>query len=77
MQKLALTRVSTDDLETVLKLIYHDEMVCPLDRKAFFARGLNNFAEYGGILHGLSKQAASVVLVAVIAERRCLGTAAS
>jgi hypothetical protein len=65
-----LTGVTTEELVDLLRLIHRGQLPCPIKASELMAMGLNKVAYQAALLVGLDRQAATAVLVAVIAERR-------
>jgi hypothetical protein len=72
-----LTRVPTDTLVRVLRLVHHGELACPFTPVGLVNARLQDVGDDLGILRGLDRRAVVAVLVSVIAERRALTAAAS
>jgi len=71
MAQLALTSVSDEHLERLLRLVHRAEVRCPLDVVELARIGLQDQVEVMlGMLRGLDAAAVRAVLVAVLAERR-------
>ena len=65
-----LTRVTTEDLERLLRAVHRHELPCPIDRIGLASTGLLRTGDDIGILLGLDERAVRSLLVCVIAERR-------
>ncbi len=65
-----LTRVSTEDLQELLRLVHRGELRCPVDRVGLASTPLLRLGDDLEILRGLDERATRAVLVAVLAERR-------
>jgi len=65
-----LTRISTEDLERLLRLVHRGELSSPIRRSELLTLGLNHVADRAEILLGLDRAGARALLVGVIAERK-------
>lgn len=68
-----LTKVSTRDLEQILRLVHRGELGCPIDRIGLATTGLLRLGDDLDVLAGLEERAVRAVIVAVLAERRGAG----
>ena len=73
MQSRGLTRVSTAELERLLKAVHRGQFTFPLSRSTLIATGFGHVEEHLGPLIGLEQVAVLRVIVAVLAERRPRG----
>lgn len=71
----ALTRIATDDLVALLRLVHRGELECPISPPGLGEHRLLRMQDDLGFLTGLDQAATTAVLVAVIAERRRLSRA--
>ncbi len=69
MHRRGLSRVSTSDLERLLRGIHRELLGFPITRSNLIAGGFGNVEEHLGPLLGLEKVAAQRLIVAVLAER--------
>lgn len=65
-----LSRLSDEQLKTILKKVYRKELSCPFGRSDLLIRGLNAVAEEGDLLFGLEEAGVRAVIGAIFAERR-------
>lgn len=65
-----LTRVSTEELEALLRALHRKRFELPLTKQTLMLMGLHAAADHGGVLIGLDAKGLHAVLVAVLAERR-------
>ena len=66
----ALTSLTLQDLERLLKAVYREQLPCPIDTKALHVAGLSYLMDKVDFLQGMPVESVRAVLVAVIAERR-------
>lgn len=70
MSNLGLVTVSSDDLRTLLRVVFHHGVECPLTPAGLAAVGLQSASHLLlGHLRGLEAAAVHAVVVAVLAER--------
>ena len=70
MQSDGLSRVSTGELQRLLRAVHRELLPSPLTRSGLIATGFGNIEEHLGLLQGLERSAVQRLLVAVLAERR-------
>lgn len=68
-QARGLRRVSSDDLKTILRFVYREELKCPIDRPGLAMTGLLRLADEIDALQGLDRRGVQAVITAVLAER--------
>ncbi len=73
MQSRGLTKVSTSELERLLRAVHRGLLTFPLSRSALIATGFGDVEEHLGPLLGLEQVAVQRVIAAVLAERRPRG----
>lgn len=66
----ALTHVTTEQLERLLKRVHDGSLACPITHPTLLRAGMPDLVDQLGHLVGLEVRAVQAVLVAVIAERR-------
>lgn len=69
----ALTKLSTKDLERLLRRVHDGSLPCPITAASLHLAGMDYLLDRVGFLQGLDARAVRAVLVAVIAERRARG----
>ena len=69
MKSQGLRRVSTDQLQRLLRLIHREQITFPISRSGLITAALGNCEQHLDLLVGLDKRAAQCVIVAVLAER--------
>ena len=69
---LGLTELRTDELKSLLRLIYNGKLVCPFDRQTLMTMGFNRVSECGEILCKLEERAVRAILFTVLAERKVM-----
>lgn len=70
MSDLGLVTVSSDDLRTLLRVVFHAGVECPLTPAGLAAVGLQRSSDLLlGHLRGLDAKAVHAVVVAALAER--------
>ncbi len=69
---LGLTELRTDELKSLLKLIYTGKLTCPFDRQMLMTMGFNRVSECGDILCNLEEKSVRAILFAVLAERQAM-----
>jgi hypothetical protein len=67
-----LTKLTDEQLKSLIRKIYRGELLCPFTRVDLLARGLNAVAEEGDLLFGLDEAGVRAVIAATLAERRRL-----
>lgn len=65
-----LTRLSTDELEEMLRALHQGRLRFPIRMSELIGGGLPHIAEKAEILQGLDERGLRVLLVSVLAERR-------
>ena len=65
-----LTRIPTDTLIHVLRLVHRGDLPCPITPVGLVTTKLQDTGDELGVLRGLDRRAVLAVLVSVIAERR-------
>ena len=65
-----LTRLSTDELEEMLRALHQGRLRFPIRMSELIGNGLPHIAEKAEVLQGLDERGLRVLLVSVIAERR-------
>lgn len=70
MKSEGLSRVSSGELERLLKAVHKGQLAFPLSRAGLIGSGFGNLEEHLGLLQGLDATAVQRVIVAVLAERR-------
>lgn len=73
MKSDALTRVTTDELERLLRAVHRDILEFPVTRANLIACAFGHVEEHLGLLVGLDKTGAQRLIVAALAERRPRG----
>ena len=69
---LGLTELRTDELKSLLKLIYTGKLTCPFNRQMLMTMGFNRVSECGEILCNLEEKAVRAILFSVLAERQAM-----
>jgi hypothetical protein len=70
MSDLGLVTVSSNDLRTLLRVVFHGQVECPLTPAGLAGVGLQSASHLLlGHLRGLDGKAVHVVVVAALAER--------
>ncbi len=64
-----LTRISDEELRTLLRAAYHGKLRYPLRRSELLAQGLGNLADRAEALLGLDERGLRTVVACVLAER--------
>ena len=67
---VGLTKVSTGELEELLRALHRGHLVFPIRASELIGNGFPHIAEKTDLLQGLDEKGLRAVLVAVIAERR-------
>lgn len=67
---LGLTELRTDELKSLLRLVYQGKLTCPFDRQQLMTMGFNRISEHGELLCNLDEKSVRTVLFAVLAERK-------
>lgn len=70
MKSEGLRRVSTEQLQRLLRMIHREQISFPVTRSGLIAAAMGDIEEHLNLLVGLDKRGAQNVLVAVLAERR-------
>ena len=70
MMGRALTHLSDQQLERLLKAVHRGYVSCPLDAEQLMTAGLADIFDRANFLHGLDDAGVKAVLIAVLAERR-------
>lgn len=70
MKAEGLSRVSTEELQRLLRAMHRGVLSSPLKRSVLIATGFANVESHLGLLLGLDVQAAQRVVVATLAERK-------
>lgn len=70
MMGRALTHLTNEQLERLLRAVHRGHVTCPLDPKELMLAGLADIFDRASFLHGLNEAAVKAVLIAVLAERR-------
>jgi hypothetical protein len=70
MRSDGLSRVSTGELERLLRAVHRELLPSPLSRASLIGGGFGHIEEHLGLLLGLERIAVARVIVAVLAERR-------
>lgn len=70
MKTTDLTRVSTEELQRLLRAVHRETLDFPITRSNLIACAFGHVEEHLGAIVGLDKNAAHRLLVAVLAERR-------
>ena len=65
-----LTRLSTDELEEVLRALHQGRLRFPIRMSELIGGGLPHIAEKAEILQGLDERGLRALLVSVLAERK-------
>lgn len=65
-----LTRLSTEELEEVLRALHQGRLRFPIRMSELIGGGLPHIAEKADVLQGLDERGLRVLLVSVLAERR-------
>ena len=66
----ALTQLSNQDLERLLKRVHDGSLECPINQRTLHMAGLSYLVDRVDFLHGHDARTVRAVLVAVLAERR-------
>ena len=69
---LGLTELRTDELKSLLKLIYNGKLVCPFNRQILMTMGFNRVSECGELLCNLEEKSVRAILFVVLAERKAM-----
>ena len=69
---LGLTELRTDELKSLLRLIYNGKLVCPFNRQMLMTMGFNRVSECAEILCNLDEKAVRAILFSVLAERKVM-----
>ena len=64
-----LTRISDEELRTLLRAAYHGKLRYPLRRSELLAQGLGELADRAEALLGLDERGLRTVVACVLAER--------
>ena len=68
-----LTRISDEELRTLLRAAYHGKLRYPLRRSELLAQGLGELADRAEALLGLDERGLRTVVACVLAEREAAG----
>ena len=69
---LGLTELRTDELKSLLKLIYNGKLACPFNRQSLMTMGFNRVSECAEILCNLEERSVRAILFSVLAERKIM-----
>lgn len=70
VREIALTGLSTRDLENLLRAVHRGLLECPINPERLTRAGLSYLWDRTDFLHGHDKAAVQAILVATLAERR-------
>ncbi len=70
MKNDGLRRVSSEQLQRLLRLIHHEKLQFPITRAGLITAAMGDLEQHLDLLIGLDKRGAQHVIVAVLAERR-------